>query len=238
MNLFTWSALAVAALLIIAGRTRASWALPAAAPDPVALDDGNSEQGQGGAGFSVAAALSTFDPLSYLPTVLPPDSTAADNVAAFLAMIRTAEGTAGADGYRMMFGGALAQDLADHPRRAARFTDRAGRTLWTTAAGAYQFMAVSPLPDGSTTKVDTWDRLKRKLSLPDFGPESQDAAAEQLIRDADAINDVQAGRLDDAIVKVRAIWASLPGAGYAQPEASADRLRTAYLNAGGTLAAA
>ena len=158
------------------------------------------------------------------------------NTAAFLMMIRKAEGTAGPNGYRTLFGGQLFSDFSDHPRTAKQFRDGAGRTLWTTAAGAYQFMAVSPIPTGGYTRSNTWDRLRDKLGLPDFSPASQDAAAVELIREAGALGDVRAGRFDQAVSKVRRIWASMPGAGYAQPEKSLDALRVAYLNFGGTLA--
>lgn len=161
---------------------------------------------------------------------------AARNIGAFLFMIRTAEGTAGPNGHRTMFGGRLFDGWGDHPRIAHRFTDKAGRQLWTSAAGAYQFMAVSPIPGGGSTRVDTWDRLQARLGLPDFGPASQDAAAVELIREAGALADVRAGRFDAAVSKVRRIWASMPGAGYSQPEKSLDALRIAYLNNGGTLA--
>lgn len=156
---------------------------------------------------------------------------AAANEAAFLLTIRTAEGTAGPNGYRTLFGGSLFSDYSDHPRQAKRYGQ-----LWTSAAGAYQFMAISPLPGGAFTKVNTWDRIKQRLGLPDFSPESQDLAALELIREAGAAGDVRAGRFDEAIRKVRGIWASLPGAGYGQPEKSLATLRTAYLNAGGSLA--
>lgn len=158
------------------------------------------------------------------------------NLRAFLRMIRYAEGTAGPDGYRTLFGGGLFHSYADHPRVARQFTDRAGRRLWTSAAGAYQFMAASPLPGGGATRVDTWGELQRRLALPDFGPESQDAAATELIRQAGALADVRAGRFAAAVGKVRRIWASLPGAGYAQAEKSMDTLQAAYTRAGGVLA--
>lgn len=159
-----------------------------------------------------------------------------DNRAAFLKTIRYAEGTVGANGYRTLFGGGLFNGYADHPRIAKRFIDKQGRTLWTSAAGAYQFLAISPLPSGGKTKVDTWDRLKQKLGLPDFSPSSQDAAAIELLRENGALSDVDNGDFEDAINKVRRVWASLPGAGYAQPEKSMDTLTTVYLNAGGYLA--
>jgi lysozyme len=98
-------------------------------------------------------------------------------------------------------------------------------------------MAISPLPGGGSTRVDTWDRMRAKLGLPDFSPASQDAAAVGLIDDAGALNDVKAGRFETAIAKVRRIWASLPGAGYAQSERSMDMLRAAYQSAGGSFAA-
>jgi lysozyme len=219
-------------LLLVAARTRDSWAPAAGAAGPVGLDNGQAEQGQAG-GFDVAAFMATFDPARLMPT---DDTTAAANLAAFLATIRKAEGTAGPNGYRTLFGGALFGGYEDHPRRAARFTDGQGRKLWTTAAGAYQFMAVSALPDGSFTRVDTWDRLAEKLGLPDFAPESQDRAAVELIREAGALDDVRAGRFAQAVGKVRRIWASLPGAGYAQPEKTIEALRLAYADAGGTIA--
>lgn len=158
------------------------------------------------------------------------------NETAFLRMIRFAEGTAGPNGYRTMFGGGLFPSYADHPRKAHQFTDGKGRKLWTSAAGAYQFMAVSPLPTGGKTKVNTWDRIKEKLGLRDFGPASQDAAALELIREAGALADVRAGRFESAVSKVRGIWASLPGAGYAQPEKSLSSLRGVYAQAGGVFA--
>lgn len=159
------------------------------------------------------------------------------NLTAFLHAIRWAEGTAGPEGYRTMFGGSLFNDYADHPRIAHRFTNAAGETLWTTAAGAYQFMAISPLPSGAYTRVNTWDRMQARLGLPDFSPQSQDAAAIELIREAGALDDVLTGKFASAISKVRGVWASLPGAGYNQLERSLDQLASVYASAGGTLTA-
>jgi lysozyme len=168
----------------------------------------------------------------------PTDADQADtNTAAFLLMIRQAEGTAGPNGYRTVFGGGLFDNgYADHPRIAKSFRNGAGQQLYTSAAGAYQFMAVSPIPGGGSTRVNTWDRVAAKLGLTDFSPESQDLAAVELVREAGALGDVRAGRFDTAVNKVRGIWASMPGAGYSQPERSLDALRLAYLNAGGTFA--
>lgn len=158
------------------------------------------------------------------------------NVAAFLMMLRWAEGTAGSNGYRTMFGGRLFTSWEDHPRGAVEFEDKLGRRAYTSAAGAYQFMAVSMVPGGGYTRVNTWDRIAAKLGLTDFSPDSQDAAAVELIREAGALSDVMAGDLDRAVSRVRRIWASLPGAGYGQPEKSMTYLRLAYIAAGGAVA--
>lgn len=209
------------------------WLLLRRSPDTTTTTTGEEEAAQD---LDASASLwSLADQFAEAAT--PPEPDMADsNTAAFLLMIRKAEGTAGPNGYRTLFGGKLFDGWADHPRIAKQFRDGAGRTLWTTAAGAYQFMAVSPIPTGGSTRSNTWDRIRDKLGLPDFSPASQDAAAVELIREAGALGDVRAGRFDQAVNKVRRIWASMPGAGYAQPEKSLDALRVAYLNAGGTLA--
>lgn len=222
-----------AAVIAATAAAGLGWLLLRRAPDVVTTTTGEDEAAQE---LDASAQLWTLaDVIQQAATPTEPDM-ADSNTAAFLMMIRKAEGTAGPNGYRTLFGGQLFSDFSDHPRTAKQFRDGAGRTLWTTAAGAYQFMAVSPIPTGGYTRSNTWDRLRDKLGLPDFSPASQDAAAVELIREAGALGDVRAGRFDQAVSKVRRIWASMPGAGYAQPEKSLDALRVAYLNAGGTLA--
>lgn len=145
------------------------------------------------------------------------------NARAFLDMIAFAEGTSGPDGYRTLFGGGLFDSYADHPRKVFTFTNSRGQTLKTSAAGRYQFLA------------RTWDSLKTKLGLQDFGPTSQDIAALELVRQRGALGDVKAGRITAAIGKCAPVWASLPGAGYAQPERKQADLIAAYQSAGGQL---
>ena len=227
-----------AAVLLIVANQRAALAdtfAGGAAPLPDDTTGIGAEVAQGGGALD--AALATLDVSTYLPADAAPDVAAA-NTAALLMTIRKSEGTDGPDGYRVMFGYRYFESFDDHPRQPAQFLDRAsGQRLWTSAAGAYQMMAVSPIPGGtSSTRVDTWDRIKAKLGLPDFSPASQDAAALELIDENGATNDMQAGRFDSAISKIRRVWASLPGAGYGQPERSIDALRLAFTNAGGTLA--
>lgn len=162
---------------------------------------------------------------------------AAANRAAMILAIRKAEGTDGPDGYRIMFGGRHFVSYKDHPRSPARFFDRRSLSWkWSSAAGAGQFMAVSPIPGGGSTLINTWDRLAKKLKLPDFTPASQDRAMVELFRERGALDDIDAGRFDIACRKLRREWASLPDAGYGQPERTLAFLRTAFVDAGGTLA--
>lgn len=160
------------------------------------------------------------------------------NVQAFLQVIRYAEGTQGPGGYNTIFrtrsGLNTFTNMADHPRVAKQFKS-GDKTLWTSAAGAYQLMAISMKPDGTTTRIDTWDRLQKKLGLPDFSPDSQDRAAIGLIDECGALGDVKAGRFDAAISKCRGIWASLPGATYGQPTKQIADLRNVFAQAGGTI---
>lgn len=153
-----------------------------------------------------------------------PDTSLADqNRAAFLDMIAYSEGTSGVNGYRTLFGGSLFASFDDHPRMYFDFTNSKGQKLKTSAAGRYQFL------------IKTWDELARKLSLPDFSPASQDAACLELIRQRGALGDVEAGRVETAINKCAKTWASLPGAGYSQPERKLTSLLTAYQQSGGQI---
>ena len=145
------------------------------------------------------------------------------NVAAFLAMIRYAEGTAGPDGYRTLWGGGLFESFADHPRIVGEYMSN-GRPIKSTAAGAYQFLS------------GTWDDAARKLQLADFSPANQDRAAIWLLSRRGALADVQAGRFEAAIAKCAKEWASLPGSPYGQPLKTIAQVRQAYAGAGGSFA--
>lgn len=158
-------------------------------------------------------------------TAAPAPDVAARNERAFLDMIAYAEGTSGPHGYRTLFGGGLFDDFADHPRRLIPFTNGRGERLNSSAAGRYQFLR------------KTWDSLAKNLALSDFGPANQDRAALELIRQRGALKDVQAGRIATAIAKIAPIWASMPGAGYAQPEKKLTTLVAKYSAAGGNLEA-
>ena len=162
--------------------------------------------------------------------------TAGQNIAAFLAVLRSAEGTAReTDPYRVCFGYShTINDMSDHPAitgewRGERLEDAMcknagfGPGCVSTAAGAYQIIR------------PTWKTLKAALSLPDFGPSSQDAAAVELIRRRGALEDVKAGRLGLAVGKCRNEWASLPGNFAGQGQRSLATLENWYTQTGGNL---
>lgn len=132
----------------------------------------------------------------------------------FLDAIGSAEGT-DTHGYNTAFGGGKLESLADHPRQLHDFTQTDGTPNKTSAAGRYQFLQ------------STWDDLAKSLNLPDFGPESQDIGAVELLRRNGALPAVLAGDYDTAIKKSGATWASLPSSPYAQPKRSAGFMANA-----------
>jgi lysozyme len=142
-----------------------------------------------------------------------------DNVRAFLWMIRKGEGTQGEDGYRTMFGGETFDSFADHPRQLVT-----RGSLTSSAAGAYQFLA------------RTWDALVKQYGFADFSPKNQDLGCVALIKGRGALDDVIAGRFEDAIHKCAKEWASLPGSPYGQPVVTMAQARKQYEGAGGTYA--
>ena len=156
------------------------------------------------------------------------------NRAAFLDMLAVSEGTSTSpatrnNGYDVIVTGVdgkpeIFTDYSAHPfaNRPSKVINRKGLT--SSAAGRYQFMRVH------------WLHYKTLLHLPDFGPTSQDIWALQLIRERSALPLIDGGQFDLAVARVRNLWASLPGAGYGQHENDLDKLRAAYLAAGGQLA--
>lgn len=159
------------------------------------------------------------------------------NISAFLKVLQYAEGTSlRSNPYAVCYGFShTITNFADHPAitgewRGKRLPDKlcigAGLSpgCKSTAAGAYQF--IKP----------TWLGLKHKLGLSDFSDHNQDKAAIELIRQKGALNDVKAGRFATAVTKCRKVWASLPGAGYSQPEKSITSLTNKFTQYGGLLA--
>jgi lysozyme len=204
---------------------------------------GHVEAGEGGAVFDLGALADTLE-TTYHQTTQALDmsntntATAARNVSAFLAMIRRAEGTdaGGRDPYRVCYGYRhTIGNMSEHPAitgewRGERLSDAMcanagfGPGCVSTAAGAYQIIR------------PTWARLRDRLRLPDFGRQSQDLAAVELVRSRGAMADVQAGRFADAVHKCRQEWASLPGNYAKQGQRSLSQLLAWYTNEGGTTA--
>lgn len=141
-----------------------------------------------------------------------------DNIKAFLMMLRKCEGTSDDKGYSRLFGGKQFADFSKHPNVRVPF-----RNTYSTAAGAYQFL------------YSTWMEKKLKLGLPDFSPKSQDLAAIDILRQKGALPFIQKGDIVTAIDKVKKVWASLPNAGYNQPEKSLNNCIVYYKSFGGQI---
>lgn len=146
------------------------------------------------------------------------------NVQAFLRVIRAGESSQSPDAYRMVYGGELIDSLAAHPRIAKQ-----SPWGWTSAAGAYQFMAAIP----GKVKTDTWDGLERKYGPLDFSPATQDLMAAALIDRRGALVLVMEGRIEEAIHKCAREWASLPGSPYGQPTMTMEKALAIYHEYGG-----
>lgn len=146
------------------------------------------------------------------------------NLTAFLDTIAYSEGTDKPGqpsldrGYDVLVGGALFSGYADHPRK---LVDLPRLGIKSTAAGRYQILA------------RFYDAYKKQLGLPDFSPASQDKIAIQLIRECKALDDVNAGRVAEALAKCKSRWASLPGAGYGQHEHKVETLVSIFKQKGG-----
>lgn len=142
------------------------------------------------------------------------------NLRAFLSTIAICEvGTDGPEGYTVLYGGSHFSGFADHPRKAIT----AGKYT-STAAGRYQILQ------------GTWQDYCKAKGPHDFSPASQDDCAVWLITRRRALEDVEAGRIADALTKCSREWASLPGSPYGQPTRTLAYCLAAYQKAGGTVA--
>lgn len=129
------------------------------------------------------------------------------------------------NGYNVVVGSTpdkpiLFHSYTDHPRQLVHLSP----TLASTAAGRYQILA------------RYFDVYKTQLKLPDFGHDSQDKIATQMITECHALSDVLAGNVASALTKCNSRWASLPGSSYGQHTNGTGTLVSAYQSAGGTLA--
>lgn len=150
------------------------------------------------------------------------------NIQAALMTIRKCEGTSAPDGYRYIFGSTPTNtvrfnDFSTHPNIKKDYTDKAGKKIITTAAGAYQII------------YRTYNMLCRAYGFKDFEPRTQDLMALALFDAEGVLNAVAAGKFFDINVLdgLNDQWASLPGAGYNQPEKSIAAVKNFYLTSGG-----
>ena len=133
---------------------------------------------------------------------------ASDNFTKFGNLIALAEGTgqAGADAYRIAFGGRKIDDLSKHPNVPVGFTETTGKKNRSTAAGKYQFLK------------STWDEMSAKTGVTDFSPAAQEANFRELLRRKKVLSAVEAGDFTGAINKLGSVFASLPSSRYKQPK--------------------
>ena len=186
-----------------------------------------------------STAVSDFEALAMPVKTIPanPSTNADANRAAFLAMIRQAEGTANQPNpYAVVYNYAFTiVDFSDHPGNLGwpgvplppETCKNAGLTppCVSTAAGAYQI------------RKATWNPIKTRLGLPDFSPASQDAAALELLADIKALAAIDADDFDTALRLASALWASLPYSTAQQGPITVAQASTLYTQAGGTIGA-
>lgn len=151
------------------------------------------------------------------------------NVAAFLALVRTAEA---AGDYHAIAGGGSFASFAEHPFIA---DPSLPKPLGTTASGAYQMVK------------RTWTMARDALGLTDFSPASQDAAAVWILQHKvpgawTSISDtgnyelVAAGNFDEALRRLAPEWESLQKIAAGSYYLSLADARALYTQAGGALA--
>jgi len=163
------------------------------------------------------------------------------NVAAFLSMTAHSEGVDhAADQYRVCYGFKhTIVDLSFHPtepRPPNGAIEWKGEPLdglgaqyvgmHSSAAGRYQMT------------LPTWLACKAALSLTSFDAAAQNDACVLLIKQKGALDDVWAGRVQDAIFKCRGLWASFPASLSGQPKRALGDLVAHFTAAGGALAIA
>jgi muramidase (phage lysozyme) len=141
-----------------------------------------------------------------------------NNLKAFLDMIAWSEGTIqipGSDnGYNVLVGSTVKHPLLfhsydDHPRVY-------NESLDSTAAGRYQILK------------KYYDIYKTRLNLPDFGHDSQDKIALQMIQECRATTLINDGNVIAGIIRTTSRWASLPGNTYQQHQHSITDLVKVY----------
>lgn len=116
-------------------------------------------------------------------------------IRAFLDTIAVTEGTTGPKGYYRQYTGSHFSSFEDHPREL-KCANSNVKELCSDAAGRYQFLSTS------------WDRFAPVVKAKNFGPTYQDRVAIELIRDKNALKDIEEGRVEEAFKKLHLVWPS------------------------------
>jgi muramidase (phage lysozyme) len=142
------------------------------------------------------------------------------NIQAFYMVVRKGESSLTDDAYSMVNGGGRFFDFSKHPY--AGLSTRAGGK----AAGASQFIP------------STWAELADKYGFTGFTREEQDMGYVGCLIKRSAVEDIMAGRFDEAVAKCRLEWTSLPGAAENNPSWNLEKARGLYRQFGGWFEAA
>ena len=127
-------------------------------------------------------------------------------VKAFLDMIAWSLGTLTENGYQVFANGTEFVSFSEHPRKrvCGPFYGSRGiivdntEELCVDAAGRYHII------------YPTWVNVSRRLHLSNFSPESQDAAAIELLIERDVLTDLESGNFESAVHKSSSAWTTLP----------------------------
>lgn len=123
------------------------------------------------------------------------------------------------DGYNVLVGSypghvMLFHSYAAHP-------DVYNAETNSTAAGRYQLLH------------RYYGYYAKKLGLIDFGPVAQDRIALEQMRERGALGLIRGGHIEEAVLAVNGIWASLPGSPYKQNPKTMEYFMAAFNKAGG-----
>lgn len=146
------------------------------------------------------------------------------NVQAMAHVVRERESNQTPDAYTLINGGSHFTPPADysqwrHPWHGIPTTQGA------KACGAYQHLGT------------TWASLGQRYGIPDFSPPNQDAGFVGGLIDRGALDDVVAGRFEDAVAKLRKEWTSLPGAAESSSSWTMEKAKALFQQYGGGVSA-